>query len=217
MPEFSERLTSWRELQKSIGSCTECVSRWPAQVTRPLSLGEIPDPPGSIDILFVGVAPTPEQGFFKGAHFYSSARDMLRVGLFRLLATPDFGLPRFGGELRSGNQQFHDARCFFVHAAKVRPIKEAAPPREAIRFCASRHLRKEIIALQPRIVCFLGKNNATDVAKELFGQTIGEDLTRASFENWSGLAVVAPQPRRGWETRTLSVLKTIFRSRPPSI
>ena len=53
---------------------------------------EVPQGAGELDpelvrVQFVGVAPTPEKGGSRGGHFYASAKDKLRVGLFRLLET----------------------------------------------------------------------------------------------------------------------------------
>ena len=214
--DVTTRLERWRALQREIVRCQECSRRWPDEVVRPLAVGEIPDPPDRIDILFVGVAPTAENGPSRGTHFYSSETDLLRTGLFRLLAERDFGVRLIGLGRDEGNRRFHEARCFFVHCAKVRPNDKPAPPVEVIQFCAQRHLKKEIAVLDPRVVCFLGKNNAAPVASDLFGQSIGETPERVQPEWWreGGLAVVALQPRRGWESRTKAVLKLLWRGRP---
>ncbi|MFQ5961780.1 MAG: uracil-DNA glycosylase family protein [Candidatus Methylomirabilales bacterium] len=206
------RLEEWRRLQQDIAQCQECSSRWPGEVTRPLSLGEIPDPPQVVDILFVGVAPTPEEGPHRGTHFYSSPRDLLRLGLFRLLAEAEFGLPLLGVELEEGNRRFHAEGLFFVHAAKVRPVRNPAPPFDAIGFCALRHLRREIPVLNPRAVCFLGKNNASVAAEALFGRAIGK-AESVQLVGWSGLGVVADQPRRQWKPRTRAVIRQLWRVR----
>src|SRR5437016_3272704 len=157
----------WRTLQEQVASCSQCVSRWPDKVVRPLGFDEIPDPPKSVDVLFVGVAPTPVQGKNAGEHFYTSVSDPLRVGLFRLLEEK-FRVPLNAKKLEDGNRSFHKLACFFVHCAKARPIRDPAPPIETIHFCAARHLRAEIPVLSPRAICFLGKNNAGPAAKELF-------------------------------------------------
>jgi uracil-DNA glycosylase len=75
----------WQDAQKEIAVCQGCADRWKELVTQPLQVGEIPDPPPIVKILFVGVAPTNRKGENKGTHFYSAARDNLRKGLFRLL------------------------------------------------------------------------------------------------------------------------------------
>lgn len=210
------RLERWRALQREIAGCQECYTRWRGEVVRPLSIGEIPDPPDRIDILFIGVAPTAARRPARGTHFYSNARDRLRAGLFRVLAEPPFGVRLAGSGLDEGNRQFHEARCFFVHCAKVRPIEKAAPPVEVLQFCARQHLKKEIPVLGPRAVCFLGMNNARPVAADLFGQPLGERPLQIQPEWWrpGGLVVVAHQPRRGWEPLTKTVIETLWRGRP---
>ncbi len=205
--EVSQRLRQWRELQTKIQGCRECLNRWHEEVVQPLRQREIPDPPGKIKILFVGVAPTAQTGRSHGTHFYSNEKDLLRRGLLKLLTERDSAWE--DQSLRDGNRKFHDANYFFVHAAKVRPITKPAPPKEAIGFCALRHLKKEILLLKPTAICFLGKNNATPAAKALFGVTVGEKPQKVELEGWKGWAVVADQPRRGWEKQTTKVLKEL--------
>lgn len=149
----------------------ECPRRWRDDVINPLALGQIPEPPPAVDILFVGVTPTAHEGRNKGAHFYSSSKDPLRMGLFSLLGRAEFGLNLAGLSLAEENKAFHEAGCFFVHAAKVRPIADPAPPSDAIAFCAARHLRYEILLLRPKAVCFLGVNNASFAAAALLAKT----------------------------------------------
>lgn len=196
---------NWRSLQSAIASCADCVTRWPGEVCRPLSVGEIPTPPGKVEILLVGVAPTPEQGPDHGGHFYSSTADKLRAGVFRLLAGEPFNVPLMGLSLEEGNRRFFEAGYFFVHAAKVRPVVRLAPPRDCMRHCASRHLREEIALLEPTAICFMGKGNAGPAAATLFGDA-GSEPREATVGNWRGLVAVAPQPVRGHERTTREVL-----------
>jgi hypothetical protein len=134
------------------------------------------------------------------------------VGLFRILASPGLGLPLAGLELDAGNRLFHEGGCFFVHAAKVRPITTAAPPATVIRHCSRQHLQKEIVAIQPRAVVFLGENNARPAFEELFGQS-GGDISTVSCNGWSGKGVVAPQPRRQWAEETAAILRRVWAMR----
>lgn len=200
----------WSTIQREIAECLECTQRWPNDVINPLERGQIPEPPPAIDILFVGVAPTAQKGRNKGAHFYSSSKDPLRMGLFKLLGRSEFGLNLDGLSLGEGNKAFHQARCFFVHAAKVRPTADPAPPPEAIAFCATRHLRHEILLLRPKAVCFLGLNNASFAATALFGQDLCGSVGEVVLENWRGLGAVADQPRRGWAERTAVIVKKLW-------
>jgi len=187
--------SSWEEIQGEIARCQECVVQWPHDVCHPLSVGEIPTPPGKVRVLFVGVAPTAERGKNKGHHFYSSSHDNLRKGLFeKVLAATPFALLFVGQSLAEQFRIFHDAGFFFVHCAKIRPIRENAPPIECIRFCAQQHFSKELFTISPRAVCFLGKGNAGPVAKKIFGLTIDEKPVVAHFGPWTGRVVVAAQP-----------------------
>ena len=199
----------WSALQESIARCSECVNRWPDKIVRPLALGEVPGPPAVVQILFVGVAPTAVKGRYKGGHFYSSPSDLLRVGLFRLLEEK-FHVSLNAIRLDDANDSFHSLGCFFVHCAKVRPIRDDSPPLEAIQFCAARHLRAEISVLNPRAICFLGKNNAGPVARQFFGIKVDTTPVSVHLDNWSGLAVVAPQPRRGWEKDTKLIVERLW-------
>jgi hypothetical protein len=113
-------------------------------------------------------------------------------------------------KLEDANHSFHMLGCFFVHCAKVRPIRDPAPPTETIHFCAARHLQAEIPVLSPRAICFLGKNNAGPVAMELFVAPIDTTPVSVTLDGWRGLAVVAPQPRRGWEGATRLVLNRLW-------
>ena len=163
---------TWSQIQIDIASCGECTTRWPNDVCRPLAVGEIPDPPERVKLLFVGVAPTPEKGGSRGGHFYTSATDKLRIGLFRLLDDTPFNLSLSGLSLVDGNRRLFEAGLFFLPAAKVRPITELSPPHDCIRHCARRHLRVEIEHIAPKTVCFVGVGNAVPAAEELFGEVL---------------------------------------------
>lgn len=203
-----DRIDAWRKLQQDIEHCKECLTKWSKDITHPLRVGEIPDPPRDIKLLFVGVAPTAAKGRNRGNHFYSSQTDGLRLGLFGVLdgLLKTRLLEENANSLSESNKSFHNADLFFVHATKVRPIQDDAPPADAIAFCAEQHLRFEIPLLQPKGVCFVGKNNTKAAASRLFGQEIGETPTIAMLGAWRGLVAIAHQPRRGWEEKTHAVI-----------
>lgn len=210
------RLAQWRELQAGVGRCHECIAISDGTAAQPLQPGEIPDPPPEIDILFVGVAPRRINGG-DGSHFYSSAADKLRLGLFTVLDGPPFGLSpmaanRIGRE--EGDRAFHAARLFFVHVAKVRPINRLAPRPAVLRACAREHLRAEIPLLAPRAVCFLG-TNASRTAARAFGAKVGATPVRAAINGWTGEVVAAPQPRTPWLIREAAeIIRGIWRTAP---
>lgn len=204
------QLNEWHSIQQSIADCQKCCQHWPAEITHPLKYGEIPDPPEKIKILFIGVAPTPLNGKNQGNHFYTSENDLLRIGLFRLLSG-QHNIRLIGLGLNEGNQQFHKAGFFFVHAAKVRPFQKPAPPREVIGLCVMHHLKVEIPILNPSAICFIGIKNLREIPHSLFGQKIGETPIRASLDNWSGEVAAAPQPIRGWHKRTDQVIRQLLR------
>jgi ferrochelatase len=203
------RQTTWRHIQRDISECRECVTRWASDVTRPLGSEEIPDPPERINVLFVGVAPTRADGTSQGQHFYSDSRDRLRRGLFKLLHER-FGVAVHGLDLAAGNDAFHRAHCFFVHAAKIRPVGNDAPPEDALAYCAERHLADEIEVLNPRAICFLGLNNLGRATQRLFGRQLGEQGQPVRFRGRDLSVVLAPQPRRGWIARTEAALRSIW-------
>jgi len=207
------RASPWRQIQTEIAACRDCRERWPAVVADPLSLGEMPSPPPDVEVLFVGVAPTRSAGRSRGTHFYSSATDNLRRGLFKLLASQEFGLPLLGLGLEDGNRAFHHSRCFFVHAAKARPTKDDAPPGHVIAYCASRHLRHEIPALNPRAVCLLGATHLAPTAVALLDRRIGGTAVIAQLGSWRGPVVLAPQPVRGQSSRTAAALRQVWPAR----
>lgn len=221
VPGMRDRLREWKKIQGEIADCPKCLERWPGQVVQPLRAGEIPDPPGQIKILFVGVAPTPMEGRNQGRHFYSSQTDPLRTGLFKaldgLLGTDLVNANRTSKD--AGDAAFHAQHFFFVHASKVRPVKTSAPPRRAIRLCTDQHLRAEIALLAPEGICFLGATNAAPAAKVLFGEKVARTPVRRFLEGWEGWVVVAPQPVRAGKAGTPAILRPLWgelsRNDPP--
>lgn len=201
---------SWNLIQKEIGECHECNRRWPRYLTNTIQLGEIPAPPNSIRILFIGVAPTALNGKNKGTHFYTSYKDNLRRGLFRLLQ-PHIKTSLKGLNLDQENKIFHDHNFFFVHAGKARPIKQNAPPIASIEYCTQQHLKNEIFHLNPKSICFLGKTNLKKPSEALFGIKIDDRPKMTSLGHWSGWVSLSPQPIRGWEKMTVSTLKSLLK------
>ncbi len=200
---------NWEMLQREIAGCRECTERWRGLVVDPLQIGEIPSPPVNVRILFVGVAPTNMSGRNKGAHFYSTSKDNLRSGLFKLLQR-FIKNPLQGLSLEEGNEIFHQHNFFFVHAGKVRPVGQNAPPVESLLYCSGQHLKKEICSLNPKTICFLGKNNLAKVVQSFFGKEIGEKPMLVSLNGWKGWVTLAPQPLRGGEKRTALILKNLL-------
>ncbi len=195
----------WQDTQGDIAVCQECIGRWKGLVIQPQQVGEIPDPPPIVKVLFVGMAPTNREGKNKGNHFYSAARDALRNGLFRLL-----GIPLDGLRLEEAISVFHRRGYFFVHAGKIRPVGQDAPPRDALMYCANRHLRVEINILNPVAICFLGVTNLALVTTALFDRQIDEIPVRVSLDRWTGWVALAFQPVRGGEKRTALVLEKLL-------
>lgn len=195
---MNDRIERWRDVQRRIATCRECCDSWPNEVICPLGADEMPDPPEEIDILFVGVAPTPQERGSKGKHFYSSPSDRLRGGLFSILSAEPFSLKVRQRDPDKNLSAFHEEKCFFVHAAKVRPISEDSPPPDAIVYCAKRHLLEEIELLQPRAVCILSKTQVGPVTADIFGRPISSEMERLTVGSWTGYVVLSPQPvRRG--------------------
>jgi uracil-DNA glycosylase len=207
---MDDRLSRWRDIQNRIAHCGECCEKWPKDVTNPLSTSEIPDPPKVVNILFIGVAPTRQEGQNKGTHFYSSPQDSLRRGLFRLLVEKPFSLPLDGLQWKDGIRVFHGAKCFFVHAAKIRPILRDAPPRAAIAFCAKRHLLDEIQVIRPKAVCIIGKTKVGPVTARIFGTPLSEEPRTITVGTRTGLTAIAPQPVRGRARQTKAILSKLW-------
>ena len=78
-----------------------------------------------------------------------------------------------------------------------------------LELCSSSHLKLEIGILAPAAVCFLGKNNLSEVARRMFGKEVGEPVEEVLMGSWKGHAAVAPQPRRGWEEATERVISQL--------
>jgi uracil-DNA glycosylase len=203
----------WILLQKEISACADCVARWPEHITRPITLGEIPSPLFPINVLFVGVAPTDIKGRYQGTHFWSRRTDLLRVGLFRVLDDV-LHLRLSEANERSKDEAdaaFMSAGFFFVHSAKVRPIGMSAPPREAIAYCAARHLVREIEALAPQSVCFVGRN-ARSAARAIFGAEVGVAVRASRLDKWVGRVACGNQPRRGWDRKGTNPTAVVVRT-----
>lgn len=206
--EPANRLELWAACKQRIASCRECLDRWPSRIEATLGVDEVPDPPPSISFLFVGVAPPPIGGDEddEPGHFYSDPCDRLRLGLFhvvdRVLATKLTQQNRIS--LEAGTTAFLNAGLFFVHAAKVRPVRgRLSPDRSTMRFCARRHLVDEIELLQPKAICVLGATKAGPAADTVFQRSIGEVPEKAAIRQtngervWGGWAAVTVQPLRG--------------------
>src|SRR5713226_905351 len=204
----ADRLELWAACKQRIATCPECLDRWPSRVEATLGVDEVPDPPAAIAFLFVGVAPPPvgSDEDDEPGHFYSDPCDRLRLGLFhvvdRVLATDLTQLNRVSRE--AGTTAFLNAGLFFLHAAKVRPVRgRLSPDRSTMRFCAKRHLVDEIELLQPKAICFLGATKAGPAAETIFQRAIGEAPEQGEIRRhdgtkaWSGWAAVTVQPLRG--------------------
>ena len=203
-----DRLELWAACQQRIASCRECLDRWPSRLEATLGVDEVPNPRSSISFLFVGVAPPPigSEDDDEPGHFYSDPCDRLRLGLFhvvdRILETKLIQQNRIS--LEAGTTAFLNAGLFFVHAAKVQPVRgRLSPDRSTMRFCAQRHFVDEVSLLQPRAICVLGATKARPAAEAVFRRAIGDvpekaDISRANGEKvWDGWAAVTVQPLRG--------------------
>jgi hypothetical protein len=201
------QLELWAACKRRVASCRQCLDSWPSRLEATLGVDEVPDPPSSISFLFVGVAPPPigseddEPG-----HFYSDPCDRLRLGLFHVidcvLATKLTRENRVG--LEAGTTAFLKADLFFLHAAKVRPVRgRLSPDRSTMRFCAARHLVDEIELLQPKAIRVLGATKAGPAAETVFQCAIGDEPQKAAVRRakgekvWEGWAAVTVQPLRG--------------------
>lgn len=204
----ADHLELWVACKQRIASCRQCLDRWPSRVEATLRVDEVPDPPSSISFLFVGVAPPPigSDEDDEPGHFYSDPCDRLRLGLFyvvdRVLATKLSQQNRVS--LAAGTTAFLNAGLFFLHAAKVRPVRgRLSPDRSTMRFCATRHLIEEIDLRQPKSICFLGATKAGLAAETIFQRVIGEVPEKAEIRRangtkvWSGWAAATVQPLRG--------------------
>ena len=209
-------IAGWTSVQQEIAVCERCVQGQRDLVGSSLAVGEIPDPPAVVDVLFVGVAPTSLNGRNKGRHFWSSVNDPLRIGLFSVLDA------LLGSQLRVVNARSKSAadddfcarKLFFVHSCKVRPVPAElkAPPEVVIASCARRHLAQEIIAIKPRAACFLGHNTAPGAA--LLGLSVDDRVATAKAMSetaeWVGLGVATVQPIRGAERRARPAIRRLL-------
>jgi uracil-DNA glycosylase len=207
----TDQRAQWQNICLDVEKCLECIRLAPQAVTHSLRRGEVPDPPRHTRILFVGVAPTAQKKRNAGTHFYSSQTDALRVGLFKVLdrVFESDLVARNATGLNEGTQRFIGLGYFFIHAAKVRPFYDDAPPSAVLELCSSIHLKVEIGIVAPKAVCFLGKNNLSEVARRIFEKEVGESVEGVSMGSWKGYAAVAPQPRRGWEEATECVIRRL--------
>ena len=178
----------------------------------------MPDPQESIQLLFIGVAPTNVECKSKGNHFYSDDGDNLRRELFEILSKSPFDLKWNGKTKKQKDDEFHK-KFYFVHAAKVRPKidGELSPSLKVIEFCANRHLLREIEILQPKGICILSINNVGALDKEIFGFNINADFpNKVSLKgkdvDWEGWMVKSPQPRfnRRNRERAEETIKRLF-------
>lgn len=214
----AHRPDSWSGLAADIRSCDACRAAAAGHVggDRPILVS--PDPPDELDLLFVGVAPTALEGRNRGAHFHSSRTDELRCGLFRELDRllppgPGGSLSESNSSgLERGNAAFRGERFHFVHACQACPVRDDAPPREAIALCLERHFEAVLKALSPRAICFLGKNNLSAAVSTFFGGRVDETPRAVALNGWSGLVAVAKQPRRGWSGDTRCAVAGLLRT-----
>jgi uracil-DNA glycosylase len=209
-------ILQWRSIQQVIDGCEACTDDQSALVGSPLSVGEIPDPPAQVEVLFVGVAPTSQGGRHRGRHFWSNVTDPLRLGLFSVLD----GL--LESQLRAINvrsksaadDDFRARKFFFVHSSKARPVPAQlkAPPEAVIASCARRHLVEEIMALRPQAVCFLGHNTAP--AAGLLGLAVDDRIMTTTLRSetfeWLGTGLATVQPVRGGERRASAAIRRLF-------
>src|SRR2546422_1709100 len=206
--EPADRLELWAACKARIATCHQCLDRWSFRLEQTPGVDEVPEPPPSISYLFVSVAPPPIGGDKddEPALSYSDPYDRLRLGLFhvvdRVLATKLTQQNRIS--LEAGTTAFLNAGLFFVHAAKVRPIRgRLSPDRSTMRFCARRHLVDEIELLQPKAICVLGATKAGPAAETVFQRAIGDVPEKVAIRRpngakvWNGWAAVTVQPLRG--------------------
>ena len=139
----------------------------------------------------MGVAPPPigSDADDEAGHFYSDPCDRLRLGLFhvvdRVLETNLIQQNRIS--LEAGTIAFLNAGLFFIHAAKVRPVRgRLSPDVSTMRFCAQRHLVDEVLLLQPKAICVLGATKAGPAAHTVFGRAIGDVPENATIRRRDG-------------------------------
>ncbi len=196
----------WAEVQADVIGCNRCATDLrevdvdcPPGLLYPQGI----EPPASIRVLFVGVAP-PENG----RHFYTDQSDNLRRGLFDTLA--DLGRPvrTLEGFVAHG--------FFLVHTAKCAIRGTTKPDLRVSRFCASQHLRREIECLTPDGLCFLSKNIAFPVCGDLLpgwghsGSVRFGQLMTAVVADRPVQVVATTWPGRGHEALTRAHIQSLF-------
>ncbi len=196
----------WTQVQADVMECNRCATNLrdvevdcPPGLLYPQGI----DPPASIRVLFVGVAP-PENG----RHFYTDPSDSLRRGLFDVLAYLGRPVCSVAGFVEHG--------FFLVHAAKCAIRDTTRPDLGVSRFCASQHLRREIECLKPDGLCFLSKNIAFPMASSLLTEwgysgpiRFGRPMT--AFITDRPIQVVATAwPGRGHEALTKVHVESLF-------
>lgn len=196
----------WRELQADVAGCTRCnrdVREVRVDCPPGLLYPQGIEPPGSIRILFVGVAP-PENG----RHFYTDPSDNLRRGLFDVLEQLRRPCRTVEGFITRG--------FFLVHTAKCAIRGTAKPDLRVSRFCASTHLRREIECLVPDGLCFLSKNIAFPVCADLLpgwghpGPVLFGQLVTVVAADKPVQVVATAWPGRGQEALTKAHVQSLF-------
>ncbi len=156
-------------------------------------------PQAPLDVLFVGVAPPR-----RGDHFYTDPADKLRKGLFDVLE-------KLGRKCRD-LQQFVTRRFFLIHTAKCAIKGTSKPDLKVSGHCSSLYLIDEIEALRPRGICWLSKNVAGLVARDLSSSEVSHagSVLRTSFGNVQAYTVSTSWPGRGWQADTERDLRALF-------
>ncbi len=185
--EFLER---WDSLKRQQTRCDECPFAEIDTGPRFLSLGDLPDPPVSCRVLFVGVAPTP-----RGTHFYSPVHDSLRSGLTRVLDALGYRL--WAPTTEEFVSRFLAKGFYFLHSAKCPPTTGLSPHRRVIARCASHHLTKEVAALEPAAICFLGRNTIS-AAKKVAGIDSWRKVEVTTIGQQQVKVLITYQPVRNW-------------------
>jgi len=187
----------WPDLQGSVARCSRCRTEL-SDVSVECPPGPLYppgiEPPDSVRVLFVGVAP-PETG----RHFYTDPADSLRRGLFDVLwqlGRPCRDVP-----------DFIERGFFLIHTAKCAIRGTTKPNLRVSKLCASTHLCKEIECLAPDGLCFLSKNVGFPVSADLlprwgaahpvpFGEVVtvvvGSKTVHAISTTWPGREVHKP-------------------------
>ena len=200
-------MISWEGIQTEVTSCVACRSAITAvSVDCPPGLLYPSDvvPPDPIRILFIGVAP-PQ----RGRHFYTEARDKLRLGLFRVLDALDIRLTSIPDFLGRG--------FFLVHTAKCGIAATHKPNLDVSTACSRRFLTREIALLHPLAICGLSANVVHPVLRELSTDwtldaplTLGR-LTRAVVGGQTCSIMTTKYPTMQWEEETRTHIGELLR------